>query len=110
MIRDNGSGENAGAMIMFSTESNKSAGLSGTVQYAPSLLWFAGARVRLSNFDGCVSDLSFSGGINNYDIRIESVRILGSSIQVAWQNLNVVNRTVNARMRWYVWRGSQVNA
>ncbi len=111
MIRDAGAGISAGAVIIFSTETNKAAGLSGAaLSYVGNSPWAAGGRVRLSNFDGFITDTIFFNGTGGYDIRINSARINGNQIEINWFNTAVISRTVSARMRWFVWRGDQVNA
>jgi hypothetical protein len=111
MVRDAGSGINAGAVLIFSTETNKSAGLCGTaLTYVGNTPWSAGGRVRLANFDGFITDTIFFNGTGGYDIRINSARINGNQIEISWFNTAVISRTLSARMRWYVWRGDQVNA
>ncbi len=111
MVRDtNASGVGSGAIIMFSTENNKAAGLSGSVFYGSTPSWVSGARTRLANFDGFVTESIFTNSSNIYDIRIDAMRIDGANIMVEWRNLNIISRTVSARMRWFVWRGDQVNA
>ncbi|MCE2926893.1 MAG: hypothetical protein LW823_04520 [Rickettsiales bacterium] len=110
MVRDNNPGLNCGALIIFSTETNKAAGLGGNPFYTAAGAWIAGARVRLSIFDGHLTDNIFAGSTNTYEIRINSVRINGSAIEIVWRNFTSLSRTINTRMRWFLWRGDQVNA
>jgi len=97
-----------GALIYFSTTTSESSGVSGSINYISSST-IGSFQSRLNIGNGFVTGTAFLGApvTTTGAFRIDSVRISGTNLEIIWRNTFGTTQTINARMRYYLWRGDK---
>ena len=109
IVTDTTSGNfGTGALIHFGTTTAESSGISGSINYISSST-IGSFQSRLNIGNGFVTGTAFLGAAATTTgaFRIDSVRISGTNLEIIWRNTFGTTQTINARMRYYLWRGDK---